>query len=336
MRRRANALGALAWAGAFALAMTRGRPAHAAGGGDAAAERERSALYAEGVALANAGKWDEAEKRFRRVVAIRSAPPALFTLGQAQEHIGQLATAERTYDAALAAARAAGSTDVAAAAGKALEAIELRVPRIVVHLAGSVPGATVTIDGASVALEQSVKLDPGWHVVAARAPERQPFEERTNLAPGQSAEVTVRLDPAAEAPPPATAPAPPLRSAPAPASAPEPVPASAPAPESPGRPVMPPPAGPIILGGAGIATLLAGIVVRVAGQSSYDSASKQCAPAGCPSSQLVDQGNGARTQMLVGTIVAGVGVAVVLGAGAWWLSISPARDGATTSIAARF
>lgn len=340
MRLRGVPLHGLAAAGALALALAQGKPADAAGGADAAADRERKALYAEGVALANAGNWEEAEKRFRRVVAIRSAPPALFTLGQAQEHLGQLATAERTYDAALAAARATGATDVADAAGKALEAIELRVPRLVVHLAGSAPGAAVTIDGASVALDQSVKLDPGWHVIAARAPDRRPFEERTNLAPGQSAEVTVRLDPAAEAPSPgpaaAVAPAPTSASESQIQSAAEPTHASPTQAEAQGRPVMPPPLGPVILGGAGVVALVAGIVMRLSGQSSYDAANKQCAPAGCPSSQLVDQGNGARTQMLVGTIVAGAGIAGVLGAGVWWLTFSPSHDGAVASVAARF
>jgi hypothetical protein len=333
MRPRAGTLRTLAWIGALALVLAHGRPAHAAGGGGDAAERERTAVYAEGVALANAGKWEEAEKKFRRVVAIRSAPPALYTLAQAQEHTGQLATAERTYDAALASARATGNTEVAEAAGRAREALEPRVPRIVVHLAGSVPGAALTIDGASVGLEQPVKLDPGSHVIAARAPERRPFEERTNLAPGQSAEVTVRLEPVAEAP--AAAPA----SAPMPASAPASsasasespaAPVSAPGPEAPGH------SGPLIVGGAGLAAVVAGVVVRIAAQSSYDDANKQCVPGGCPTSQLVDQGNSARTQMLVGTIIAGVGAAAVLVAGTWWLSISSAHDGATASVAARF
>jgi hypothetical protein len=307
------------------------RAAMAAGGDEL--ERERTAAYSEGVALANAGRWEEAEKRFLRVVAIRSAPPALFTLGQAQEHTGQLATAERTYDAAYTAARAAGNTHVAEACRRALGSIDPRVPRLVVRLAGPARGATVTIDGASAAFDQPVKVDPGAHVVAARAEDRKPFETRARLGPGQNVEVTVELEPLATPPAP---PAPPTQpAAPAAATASEPTPAE-PAPPAEAEPHAGLPLGPLFLGGAGVATALAGIVVRFAAQSSYDSANGQCGPAGCPSQSVVDEGNGARAQMIVGTILAGVGIAAVAGAGVWWLTVGTSHGGAGATVTARF
>ena len=45
-----------------------------------AREQERTALYKEGVALAEAGRWAEALTKFEGVVAIRSAPRALIAL----------------------------------------------------------------------------------------------------------------------------------------------------------------------------------------------------------------------------------------------------------------
>jgi hypothetical protein len=306
------------------------RPALAAGheGANDELERERKAAYSEGVALANAGRWEEAEKRFLRVVAIRSAPPALFTLGQAQEHTGRLASAERTYDSAFNAARAAGNTQVAEASRRALGAIDPRVPRLVVRLASPVPGASATVDGASVEFDQPTKVDPGAHVVAARATDRKPFETRAKLGPGQNVEVTVELEPLLAPPAPAAA-------SPAVAQAAEPT--SEPAPtDAHEEPRSASKLGPLFLGGAGAALALAGVVVRFAGQSSYDSASGQCGPAGCPSQSIVDEGNGARTQMLVGTILAGVGVAALAGAGVWWLSIGTAHGGTTATLTARF
>ena len=59
-------------------------------------EEERTALYREGVALAEAGKWHEALEKFQAVVAIRSAPAALIALATAQENSGKLAHAART------------------------------------------------------------------------------------------------------------------------------------------------------------------------------------------------------------------------------------------------
>src|SRR5450631_3529256 len=60
-------------------------------------EARRSALYRDGVSFADAGRWEEAVAKFREVVAIRSAPPALFTLGQAEEHVGRYVSAKRAY-----------------------------------------------------------------------------------------------------------------------------------------------------------------------------------------------------------------------------------------------
>lgn len=306
-------------------------------------EAERTALYNEGMTLANAGRWDEAVVRFRQVVAIRSAPPALFTLAQAEEHVGRLATAQRAYESALRDARASGNTTVAEAAATALTAIEPRVPRIVVRLAAPpASGASATIDGANVALDEPTWIDPGEHVVAVRAPDRRPFESRVSVTPGATSEVSVRLEPVADAPGALPAPAQPAATA-SPAAPPATPPAESPAAEAPGleTPAASPApaklrAGPLLLAGGGVVAAVVGLVVRLQAQSSYDDASSHCGPAGCPSQALVDQGNSARTNMVVGTIVLGVGAVAVASAGVWWLTATPTRDGASATLTARF
>ncbi len=317
-RRRSSLLPAVA-----ALAVLAASPVARASGPDSAAdERERSALYAEGVAFANAGRWDEAAKRFRQVVAIRAAPPALFTLAQAEEHLGQLATAERGYESALASARAAGQTDVADAAARALSAIVQRVPSILLRLEPPVAGATATIDGADAAFGVPARLDPGSHAVASHAPDRRPFETHVSVVAGQSLEVQVQLEPLAGQPPspPAVAPASPV---------PEPPP---PEPEH-GRPL---PLGPVLVGGAGVAAGIVGLVVRFTAQSSYDSASSSCSGGVCPTPSAVNDGNAARGRMIVGTVLLGAGVAAVAGAGVWWLTLVPSHGGAGATLSARF
>jgi len=305
------------------------RDARAAGpeGTNDERERERTALYSEGVALANAGRWEEAAKRFRQVVAIRSAPPALFTLAQAEEHMGQLATAERRYESALAAARVSGHADVADAASRALSAIATRVPSIVVRIEHSVPSATATIDGADVAFGATVKLDPGSHVVAAHAPDRRPFETRVRLVAGQSLEVPVELEPLVAPSPPPEAPFPVVEAPPPPASEPPAAPAAH------GHPL---PLGPLVLGGAGVATGIVGLVVRLAGQGGYDDASARCTAGVCAAQSSVDAGNSARTRMIVGTVILGAGVVAVAGAGVWWLTLAPSHGGASASLVAKF
>jgi len=137
-------------------------------------EEERTALYRVGVAQADAGRWAEAVETFRKVIAIRSAPPALFTLGQAEQHLGRLVEADRTYHKALADAGSTGNQEVAAAAQKAIAALEPRVPRLVLHLAGAPDGASATLDGATFSPGAGSDVDPGDHVVVVRAAGARP------------------------------------------------------------------------------------------------------------------------------------------------------------------
>jgi hypothetical protein len=294
-----------------------------------ASEQQRAALYRDGVALANAGRWDDAVKKFRQVIAIRSAPPALFTLGQAEEHLGQLATAERTYERALADARASGTTDVADAAVKAIASLEPRVPRVLIKLTPAASGAAASVDGAAAPLGEPVKVDPGDHAVVVRAPGKLPFESRVHMVEGQSLDLSAALQSEAPAPGPTLLPPPPHD-------------------DRPGRF----PVGPAVLAGAGVVAGVVGLVVRLGGQSTYDDATQSCGPAGCPSQDIADRANSGRSQMLVGTAFLGIGIAAIAGAGVWWaltprnsagspgtsvgLALSPTRDGTRATFTASF
>ena len=79
---------------------------------DPARDRERTTLYKQGIDLAAAGQWSEAVERFRKVVEIRASPKVLYTLGEAEEHAGQLVASKGSYTASVAAARASGARDV--------------------------------------------------------------------------------------------------------------------------------------------------------------------------------------------------------------------------------
>ena len=250
--------------------------------------------------LAAAGKWSEAVERFRRVVEIRASPKALYTLGEAQEHAGQLVAARASYQASLAAARAGGARDVAAIAQEALGRLAVRVPHISVRLddrAARSHGsdARVTIDSRSVPLGTPVDVDPGAHEVRVEASDTPPFTRNVQLAEGQSEEVVVgALEPTPQPP------------------APPPV----------ARAEVPPPHTsplvPILVGAAGLAAGVAGLVVRLDGQSGYDSASGKCTGIVCPSDSVAASGNAGRGRIISGTVVMAVGAAVAAGGGLWW------------------
>lgn len=249
-------------------------------------EQERTALYREGVALAEAGRWADALKKFQAVVAIRSAPAALVAMGAAQEKLGLLATARRTYSRAHDDARAIGDQALAEkSAGKYAE-IQLRVPRIAIHLAGkSARDANVTVDGDRTEPSASgdVEVDPGEHRVVITAPGERPFEQRVQVAEGERKELSLE---AAPAPPP------------------EPAKASG------------PPLGVWVLGGAGIAAAAVGGIVYLNARSTYDEGAN-CTSAGCADQR--NRSNDVRGTVLASSIVGWTGVAAIGGAGVWWL-----------------
>jgi hypothetical protein len=285
------------------------------------AERQRTALYNEGYALAQQGRWREAVDRFRHVVAIRSAPRALFTLGQAEEKLGELATAERTFQRALTDARAAGDFAVVDAADQAIRELHPRVPHLLLRLdaraADHAHDVKATVDGEPVATGQLLDVDPGHHEVLVQAPGAQAFTRRLDIVPGTTNEIDVTLEPLASAPAPAAT------EAPAPAA-----PREARQSTTRGASRI----GPLVLGSAGLAAGVAGVVLRLTGQSDYDAASANCSGGACGSLAAANAGNDARGRMLAGTIVTVVGAAVVVAAGVWWILQS---DGGGTTVAMR-
>jgi hypothetical protein len=266
-----------------------------------AKEEERTALYREGLALAEDGRWDEALQKFEKVVAIRSAPPALVALATAHERVGKLASAKRTHLEARAQARALGDAALAEKAEKALTAIDRRIPRIVVVLPPDTSGAEIAVDGNAASTDpKGIEVDPGEHLVVVQASRRPTFQQRVLLAAEERKEVMVQFDRGPSAETPAATSAPALVTATGESAR------------------TGPPMGSWVLGGAGIAASVAGLVIRLDGQSRYDAATTNCSDDKCPTPGEVDAGNAAIDRILGGSIVAGAGLALVAGAGLWW------------------
>jgi hypothetical protein len=267
-----------------------------------AREQERAALYKAGLALAQAGRWDQALAKFQEVVAIRSAAPALVALATAQEKLGKFASAKRSWVSARADAQAAGDEGLVRRAEAGLQEVEGRLARISIRLPGDAPGAQATIDGTPVQTPaQSIEVDPGEHLVTVAATGKQPFSQRLRVTEGQASELIAELK--------STSP-----SDPAPT-------ATATAPSRDDRaesPAKVPPTGALLLGGVAAAVTVIGVIVRVDGASAYDSAREGCNDAHCPSEDLAHRGNAARDRMLAGTLLAGAGLAGIAGAGLWW------------------
>jgi hypothetical protein len=299
---RAAAVCAVALSAAPAFAQAPPPGASALSFGDP--EAQRSSLYRDGVALANAGRWEEAVAKFREVIAIRSAPPALFTLGQAEEHLNHFVSAKRVYAKAQTDALAAGGHDVAEAAQKALAAVEAHIARLTIRVASPSEGVTATIDGAAAAVGEPLEVDPGEHQVSVRAPNRPPYDARVHLTDGERQEMNATL-----------------RVEAAPAAGVGPV----------GETSTRFPVGPVVLGGVGVAAVILGLVVRQTAQSSFDAADTGCPPSGCSTQSAVADGNAARGRIIAGEATLIVGIAAAAGAATWWL-VTPKRSEAGTSV----
>lgn len=272
-------------------------------------EQRRAALYKEGVALADAGRWADAVEKFREVVALRSAPPALFTLAQAEEKLGRLATAERTYERALADARAQSNAQVADAAVRALAVVSAKVPRLILRIGrGNVDSRSVTasVDDSPLALDTPIKLDPGYYRVQARAPGMHPFTARAWLGAATTTEVALVFTSESSTAP--TAPS-----------------------AEPSATSRPFPLGPLVIAGAGLGIGVVGLVIRQAARSDYDAAIASCPSAHCPTQGLVDDANDARGRVITGTALIGVGAASLAGAGVWW-ALGRSRDPASARL----
>ena len=286
----------------------------------AARERERASLYNDGLALVEAGRWEEALHKFQAVVAIRSAPRALVALALAQEKTGKLTAAKGTYLKTQADAREAGEVEMAERASSSLAALEPLIPRLALRFAAVSPDAAITLDGVSViATPEGIELDPGQHRIVVTAEGHRPFERSFEVSRRQRKEILVELsEPDAGA----------TRVA-------VPQPGTVPDRSSSSR--FRPPLPVWILAGAGATATAAGLIVRFNGQSDYDAVSADCPASHCTSNEAMTRGNAARSRMLVGSVIAGVGLLTIAGAGVWWglSASSPQRVNRSATLSAR-
>jgi hypothetical protein len=201
----------LTWAIVISAAVVIGgapSPARAQGVDRQAAAR---ALFEEGVAHADAGRWNEAADRFSRAHSLRPTPEIAYNLSTALARVGRLVSAaellRQVVDDPQATAR------VRAAAEARLAEVDRRLCHVTVH--ADAPGpARVWLDGRpldAAAIGVAVAVDPGPHVLELRNGARTVSSRTVSLADGKR-ETVVLEAPALNLQP--TAP-PPLLAAPA-------------------------------------------------------------------------------------------------------------------------
>jgi hypothetical protein len=274
-------------AAALAAALLGASPARAQSAADVATARE---LFKEASRLANEDRWEEARDRYERSLQLKRAAITLYSLGVAQHRTGHLVEALESLRAFLAEPATAGTEAWVDPARKLVAELEKRVASVeIVITPVGLPGLSVKLDGKEIpaaALDRRRLADPGAHQITAVATGHREARAQVTLAEGGAGRVELTLVPA---PPEALSPKGPV--------------VTPPGDEGPRR--APSRALPYALLGSGAAALGVGLAVGWVGVGEAKAAPTRDGP----------EAKSARTKMLTGDVVAGVGIAAA-GAGA--------------------
>ncbi len=166
----------------------------------AADRTQAEALFNEGKKLQKEGKIAEACRKFEGSYRIDPAGGTVLNLGLCHEKEGKIATAWGELKEALASAKKANRKDREKIARERIEAIEPRLPFMVVIADKPIEGLAVTVDGGTIAAEAlgaQLPIDPGSHTVKATAPKHDAWEGPFEAVEGKK--ITVRIPSLAEA-----------------------------------------------------------------------------------------------------------------------------------------
>lgn len=310
--------------------------------GDASAQAAAEALFREGRALMQQGRFPEACQKLMESQRLDPGAGTLLNLAACYEKNGQSASAWATYKEAAATAARTGRTDWEATARERAHQLEpaLSSLTIVVPPASDVPGLKVERDGVEVARPQwglPIPVDPGLHPVAATAPRKQQWSTTVTVG-GNAAKATVTIPPLLLEQGDGT----------------ESAPAAAPgAPAGPGPAQSSVDAGAeadgsqrtwgLVLGGVGLAGVAAGSVFGLMAKSKHDEALEQCDAENRCTAEAIELDDTARSRATVSTVLFGVGGASLIGGVILYLSApsepstvsvgaAPTRDGAAFSM----
>lgn len=175
--------------------------AEAQGGGDKAVAQ---ALFTEALKLMKSGAHAEACPKLEKSQELDPGMGTQFRLAECYEHIGRTASAWALFVEVAEAAKREGIAAREAQSRKRAEALEARLPGLVIRVEGPSRDVRVLRDGSPVGeAEWGVRLpvDPGEHSISAAAPGKKTFEKKVTANEGATVEITIpALEATAEKP----------------------------------------------------------------------------------------------------------------------------------------
>jgi hypothetical protein len=156
-------------------------------------------LFEEAQANEQEGQWLDALDQLRRILAIKETAGVRFHMALSEQHLGQLLGAQADFQRSSELARKMNNDEGRALMDRCaseLGALRQRIPHLTIQVQAS-PGLQVDLDG--LPLEEGRRNRPldrevGEAIVRARAPGKQTFERRVQLAEGTNLTIAVVLE----------------------------------------------------------------------------------------------------------------------------------------------
>jgi hypothetical protein len=277
-------------------------------------------LFEEAKKLEAEDKWEEACAKFAASQKLDPGIGTLLNLADCQEHVGKTATAWALFNEGADLAAQAGQTDRAAKARQRAKDLEPKLSRLTIVVKTPIDGLEVLRDGIALdpaVLGTAVPVDPGSHVVAARAPNKKSWTTTIEVG-ANAADAHVEV-PALDAAPVDVAPiavAPPTSTT---STTTQPVDVAT----TSDRGATQRTVG-WILGGAGLVGLAVGTAFGLSASSKWSSAKSGCDDTGCPpdAAAKTDDARHAATASTVAFVAGGV----LLAAGVIVLWTAPSKE----------
>lgn len=285
---------------------------------DASAARAQ-VLFDEAMGLMKAGKYAEACPKLEESDKLDPGMGTEYRLAECYESAGRIASAAKVFRAVADAAQREGKGERAAIAIRRAADLAPRLPMLLIEVPESsrVPGLSLRVDGNLVPTSDwahKIPVDPGEHLVAARAPNRIGWVSAISPVEGKLTTVTVPVLGDGSAPPP-----------------PPPI-VKAPPPVKPG--LSTPRIAALAAGGVGVAGLVVGTVFGLRAASQWSEAKSNCkdpvngetcTPVGI---DLGKDASGSATLSTVGFVVGG---AALLTGTILWFRFAPPKPLAAVS-----
>jgi len=158
-------------------------------------ERVARALFEEGRALRDAGRYDAACEKFEAASKRFVSAGVVLNLADCYAKVGRTASAWTSFRDAASVARQTQRPDIEVSATRGASEIEPKLMRLVIHVPHDVPGLVLRRDNIflpRVSWEAAAPVDPGTHEVRAEAPGHEPWSATATVStPGDTVAIEV-------------------------------------------------------------------------------------------------------------------------------------------------